>query len=138
MPRQWLLRMARCGSLKTSMGRMRSSPNFWRRDILIRLSGVKILPAPDAAQVHVNEVGRRIVTDTAALKRQGGVPKSRRFHTRQANVDGLCLHVQALLSNAGSVGAQILVRLRRAIAANDLYLTVWAAAGLGQIEQHVE
>ena len=86
----------------------------------------------------MNEVGRRIIANAAASKRQRGISKSRRFHPRQPNVYGLRLHVQALLSNAGSVGPQKLVRLRRAIAANDLYFTVWAATGSDQVEKHVE
>jgi len=48
----------------------------------------------------MNEIRLGVVSDAAAVKRQGGITQRGGLRSRQANVDGLGLHVQAVLGNA--------------------------------------
>ena len=58
------------------------------------------LPATHAPYVHVYEVGATVIANSSAMQTQGSVPHLRRWNSRQADVDRLCLHVKAMLSHA--------------------------------------
>jgi hypothetical protein len=86
----------------------------------------------------VNEIGARVVPDAATAKRQRGFPDSGRFCAGQTNVDGLGLHVETLLGDAGSMGPQELVAPRRTISTDDVNFRAGMAGGLGQIRKDIK
>jgi hypothetical protein len=94
----------------------------------------------DASHVDVNKVGGRVVTDAAAMQLESGVSKASSRKTGQADVDGFGLHVEAVHRDTGvsMTGAQELVGLRCAIAANHVDLAVGPVNRCKQIVQQVE
>ena len=52
------------------------------------------------SHVDMDEIGIPIVANTAALQVQSGVPHSGGGNSRQPNVNGFCLHVETMESDA--------------------------------------
>ena len=50
---------------------------------------------PRATDIHMDKIRARIITDTAAFKRQRRAPHDFQVVAREPDVDGLALHVQA-------------------------------------------
>lgn len=96
------------------------------------------LPAPEASCVHMNEIGIGVISDAPAMQGQRGVSKPGCGHTRDANIDGLRLHVRAVPGYGVSVTAQILVAPGRPVAANHVDLGAGTSQGYGEIVEQVE
>lgn len=88
----------------------------------------------------MDEIGGTIVTDPAAMQFKRGVPHDRGWNSGQTNVDGFCLHVEAVLGDARvrvSV-PQILVAPRRAVSTDDINLAIAVMKRSGQVVKQVE
>src|SRR5450631_3045659 len=93
------------------------------------------LPAAYTSHVHVHEVGISIVADTAALEAQRGVPHSGGDNSRQANVDGFRLHVEAVTSDprVRAAGTQEFVAPGCAVSTDDIDLAAGMVQGRRQV-----
>src|SRR5579864_2810455 len=58
-------------------------------------------PGPHAANVHMHEVGNRIISDPAAAHDEGGGMNERKRTAGDSDVDRHSLHMQALGGDAG-------------------------------------
>jgi hypothetical protein len=70
----------------------------------------------------MDEAGARIVAHAAASESQCGIAERERVHTRNPDVDGVCLQVEAIPGDAGGAGAKELVTPRGPITTDDLDL----------------
>ena len=77
---------------------------------------------PHSAYIHVDKIGFCIVADPAAVQHQCRIAERGSLKARHPNVDGLCIHMQAVQSNAGRVSTEKLVTPRRAISADHVQL----------------
>lgn len=93
---------------------------------------------PDAADIHMHKIGSCVVSNTAAVKRQRRIPQIGGFDSRQTDINRHGLHVQAVASDAGTMGPQEFVAPGRAIAADYVDLGVGFAQYGGEIVQQVE
>ena len=75
----------------------------------------------------MHESRARVITDTATTERNSSIAQCKGVDARDANVDGVSLHVLAVLRNPLGAGAQEFVAPRRAIATNDFDLGVRVA-----------
>ena len=90
------------------------------------------------AEIHVNEIRSSVVSDTAPVKGKCGIADHGRPRSWQTYIDGLGLHVQAVLGNARGVRAKILVAPRCPIAADDLNLRAGTANRCFQIGKQIK
>jgi hypothetical protein len=86
----------------------------------------------------MNETGARVVTNAAAGKRKGRIPKCQSIDSRNSNINGMRLHVQAVFRHPGRAGAQKLIAPGRAITADNLDFCIRMTNGGGEIGQNVE
>jgi hypothetical protein len=98
------------------------------------------LPLADTPNVDMHEVGAAIVAHSAAMQAQGCVTQLRRRNPRQANVDRLGLHMQAVLCHAGvrAARAQEFVAPGSTVAANYIDFTTGITERRGQVVEKVE
>jgi hypothetical protein len=96
------------------------------------------LPATNAADVYVDEIGGGVVADSAAVEGESGVAEFSGGDAGNANVDGHGLHVQAVLGDAVAVGSEILVAPRRAVAADDVDFGIGTVEGDEDVVKEVE
>ena len=80
-------------------------------------------PLPHATNIDMDEVRFRIVADAAYLHCKSSLVKLVQRASRQGNVDGFPLHMQALRSHAGIHASELRVRFRRAVSADQLETT---------------
>jgi hypothetical protein len=93
---------------------------------------------PYAADIHVDKIRLRVVSDAAALKGESRIPEIGGPDTRQADIDRHGLHVQALASYARAMRAQEFIAPGRAVAADHVDFGVGLAELGGEIVQQVE
>lgn len=86
----------------------------------------------------MDEAGTGIITYSPTAKRKSRIAQRQGSDARDANIDGVSLHVQAVLRDTGGAGAEILIALGAAIAADDLNLSAWMTDGGGEIVENVE
>ncbi len=55
-----------------------------------------MLPSPDSSDVHMNKFGFRIISNSAAVEAESNVAQFRSGYSRNADVNGFPLHVQAV------------------------------------------
>ena len=82
---------------------------------------------PHPPHIHVNEIGGRVISDSAAAQRERSVAQIRSSYTGDSNINRFSFHMQALLRNAGGVGSQKFVRLGSPVAANNIDLRIPAS-----------
>jgi hypothetical protein len=96
------------------------------------------LPAPDAADIHVDEIRLRVVSDATALKGESRVPEIGSSHARQTDIDRHGLHVQALASDSITMRPQEFIAPGRAVPADYADLGVGLTQLGREIVQQVE
>lgn len=80
----------------------------------------------------------RVVADAAAMERERGFAQSVRVYAGHANVNGLCLHVQTMLSDTLSVCAKKIIGARCAVSANNVDLAARMAHSSGQLLEEIK
>ena len=100
----------------------------------------KSLPAPDSANVNVDEIGLTVVAHPPPMQFKSGIAQLGCRHTRQPDINRFRLHVQAVLGDSGVRAArpQKLVRAGSAISADDIDLGRGTTEGSCQVVQQVE
>ena len=98
----------------------------------------KTLPPAERSHIHVNEVRAWVKADAAPRQAQRRVAKIQQLHARQADVDGLALHMQTVLCHAGCVRSQKFVRGWRPVTADHLNLSVGCSDGQREVGQQIE
>src|SRR3954451_9506230 len=98
MAPRWLTKRARSGSSRTSTDTTRAWRRCWPRGIRTRTRD-RTLPVADAADVDMDEVGFRVVTNSASMKGESGVAQFRSWDARDTDVDGQRLHVETVLGD---------------------------------------
>ncbi len=132
-------RTARCTSTTTSTATTPTWLRRWPRATRTRERTVGgQLPAPDAPDVDVDEVGTGVVPDSAAIQTQRRIAKLGGRHARNADIDRHRLHVQALPRDAVPALPQVFVRGRRAITADHVDLGVGPPEGSQQVAEQIE
>jgi hypothetical protein len=86
----------------------------------------------------VNEAGARVVAHTSAAESKRGIAKSECVYPGDADIDGVRLHVQAVLGDAGRARAKEFVAPGTAIAADNIDFSVGMADGSGEIREDVK
>ena len=99
-----------------------------------------VLPAPHPSHVNVHEVRSGVISHSPAMQAERRVAQFGGGDSRQANVNGLCLHVEAMLGHTGvgAAGAEEFVGLRGAVAADHVDFTPRIVHRLGQVIQQVK
>lgn len=92
------------------------------------------------SHVHMDEIGILIVANTPAPQVQSGIPHSRGGNSRQPDVNGFCLHMEAIEGNARVRGArtQEFVARWRAVSTDDIDLAAVIVNGRCQVVEQVE
>jgi hypothetical protein len=101
-------------------------------------SGSLQLPATHGADVHMDELRLRVVTDSAAMQGQSGVTQASGGHAGDANIDRFAGHMTAVLRHTGSGESKKLIAEGRAVAADDIDFCLGPAQRLRQIVQQIE
>src|SRR5271156_163117 len=96
------------------------------------------LPAADAPDVDVDEVGLGVVSDPAALHGERGIAHLGGGNAGYADVDGLGFHVLAVLGDSVAVLAEVGVAPRGAVSADNVDHAVRVAKAGHQIMEEVE
>jgi hypothetical protein len=78
------------------------------------------LPTPYATDIDVNEVGLGVIPYAPTAKGQRGISKKGSSQARQPDVDGLGLHMQAVLGDAGGMGTEKIIAPGGSIAADHV------------------
>jgi hypothetical protein len=86
----------------------------------------------------MDEAGAGIVTHSTAAEREGSITQRHGIDSRDANINGVSLHVQAVLRNAGGAGAEEFIASGGAIAADDFDLPALMTDGGSEIGKNVE
>ena len=76
-------------------------------------------PLCDSPCVHMDEIRTRIITDTSSVERQGGSSQFQCVRSWQPDIDGFCLHVNAVLCDSCRMSPQVFIAPPRTIPAND-------------------
>jgi len=79
-----------------------------------------------------------VVSDTAAVQGESGVPEIGGPDSGHANIDGHGLHVQTLASDSGGVRAQERIAPGRAVSADHVDFGIGFAQAGGEIVEQVE
>ena len=77
------------------------------------------LPDPGTSRVHVNEVGLRVIPDTATAQAARGIAQIREADTSDSDIDGAPFHVQRMGCNTSGCADQSRIGLRRPVSGND-------------------
>ena len=86
----------------------------------------------------MDEPGARIIADSSTVQHDRSVAQGKCIDARNANVDGVCLHVQAVSGYTGRASAEELVAPWAAIATDDVDFRAGTAEGSGKIGEDVE
>jgi hypothetical protein len=86
----------------------------------------------------MDEAGAGIVTHATAAEREGSVSQSQGIDSRDANINGVSLLVQAVHRNARGTGAEKFIAPIGAIAADDFDLPVSMTDCGGEVGKNVE
>lgn len=86
----------------------------------------------------MNEIRIGVISDAPAMQGQRGVSKPGCGHTRDANIDGLGLHVQAVPGYGVPMTTQVLVAFGRPIAAYHVDFSARTSQSCGEIVEQVE
>lgn len=97
-----------------------------------------VTPGAHAACVYVDETGPWIVAHTAAAEPQCGIPQRESINAGDANIDGVCLHVQAAPGDTRRAGAKELVAPGSPVTADNLNFRSGMTDGRRQVRQDVE
>src|SRR5882724_3563458 len=98
-------------------------------------SSILVRPAADPSDVEMHEILVRIVADAAGLHVEGDLMRLGQLHPVEADIDGLALHVQAVLGDEAALLSQRAVGVLRPVAAHDFIGAAIARALLERIEQ---
>jgi len=82
------------------------------------------LPAPDTADIDVNEAGVGVKPNAAPMECQGSIAQLRGLDPRYADIDGLGLHVETLPGDSRGFPAKDRVAPGSPVAADYLYYRV--------------
>jgi len=86
----------------------------------------------------MHEAGAGIIPHATTAEREGGIAQGQRIDSRDANIDGVRLHVQAILCDSGRTSAQKFIAPRGTISAYDIDLPVRMTDSGGKIGKNVE
>src|SRR5262245_29815003 len=114
--------MARFISRRTSTATTRGWTGRWRRGTKLRepTAACSGSPHPHASRVHVNEVRRGVVADTAATRVERRPSQPGQGYIRETDIDRLPFHVQAASGDAFTAVPQHLVGRGRSKRGNHL------------------
>ncbi len=84
------------------------------------------------------KLGAGIVTHPTAAKFQRGVTERQRVNSRDANIDGMRLHVLAVFCDSGRPCAEEFIARGSSISANNFYFRVRMPDGSSHIGKNVE
>jgi hypothetical protein len=97
-----------------------------------------VLPAADAAYIHMHKLFPCVIAHAAPVKVQCGIAQSACRNSRQPDVNSHGLHVQAVLGHRRRAAPEKFVAPRRSIAADNIDFFVWPAGGTSQIVEQVK
>ena len=86
----------------------------------------------------MHELLPRVIANTTPMKVQRGIAQSRCRNSRQADVNGHGLHVQAVLGYGRRAAPQKFVAPRSSIATDNVNFLVWPTRGSNQIVKQIE
>ena len=108
----------------------------------IRVGGLRVraavTPGANSACIDVNEFRARVVADPAPPESKGRIAQSQGVDTGNANVDGVSLHVLAVLCHPRRTSSKELVAPGSSVAANDVNLAIGMTNGGSQIGKNVK
>ena len=97
-----------------------------------------IAPGAHPAGIDMHEARAGIIAYTATAKREGGIAQVKSVNSRDADIDGVRLHVKTILRDAGRMGTEEFIAPRGAKATDDLNFGVWMTHGTCEIGKNVE
>ena len=86
----------------------------------------------------MNEIGRRIIPHTSSRHSESNVAKIGGFEPGHPDIDGLGLHVQAVLGDAAGVRAKKLIAPWRSVSTDDVNLGIRAPSRGDQVREQIE
>jgi hypothetical protein len=86
----------------------------------------------------MHELFPRVIAYATPMKPQCGITERRRCNSRQADVNGHGLHVQAVLGHGRRAAPQKFIAPGRSIAADNIDFFVWPAGGENQVVEQVK
>jgi len=86
----------------------------------------------------MNESRAGVITYTSTTERQRRIAQRQRIDSRNANINGVSLHVLAVLRHPGRTGAKELIAPRGPVPANDLDLHARMPNRRGHIGKNIE
>jgi len=98
----------------------------------------QVLPAADAPHIHMHELFPRVIAYATPMKPQCGITERGRCNSRQADVNGHGLHVQAVPGHGRRAAPKKLIAPGRSIAADNVDFSVWPAGGANQIVEQIK
>ena len=98
----------------------------------------QILPTPNSAYIHVNEIRVGVIPDSTRVEGQREIAELCGAGSGHANIDGHGLHVETVLGNAMTMAPQICVAPGSAVPANHVNLRSRATRSLHQRVEKVE
>jgi hypothetical protein len=86
----------------------------------------------------MHEAGEGIITHATAAERESGIAQRQGIDSRDANIDRVSLHMQAILCDADRAGAEEFIAPGGTVAADDIDLPARMTDSGGEIEKNVE
>lgn len=105
--------------------------------LVSRLGRTVQTPLADAPNIHVEEIGLRIISDAAAVQSERNLAQPGRFYSGDADVDRFGLHVQAVLCHSDRVGTKIIVAPGGTVTADDVNFRARMSDRRLQIRQEI-